>query len=118
MPARPRAGEVARLFFEQGCLVLCAFVSPYRKDRDRVRRLLPEGRFLEVAVQASPETLRARDPKGLYQKAGAGQIVEFTGLTAPYERPDAPELTIDTDALDVAAAADRIVEALVARKLV
>ncbi|MEZ5416195.1 MAG: sulfate adenylyltransferase subunit CysN [Vicinamibacterales bacterium] len=107
-----RAGEVARLFFEQGCLVLCAFVSPSRKDRDRVRSLVPEGRFLEVAVQASPATLRARDPKGLYQKAGAGQIVEFTGLSAPYERPDAPELTIDTDAIDAASAADRVIEAL------
>ncbi len=107
-----RAGEVARLFFEQGCLVLCAFVSPYRSDRQRVRRLVPGGRFLEVAVTASADTLKTRDPKGLYRKAGAGQIVDFTGMSAPYERPEAAELTLNTDELTATAAADRVMEAL------
>ena len=107
-----RAGEVARLFFEQGCLVLCAFVSPYRLDRNRVRGLVPEGRFLEVGVTASADTLKARDPKGLYQKAGAGQIVDFTGMSAPYEWPDAAELILNTDELSVQSAADRVLAAL------
>jgi len=107
-----RAGEVARLFFEQGNLVLCAFVSPYRRDRNRVRTLVPAGRFLEVAVTASADTLKARDPKGLYQKAGAGQIVDFTGMSAPYERPEDAELVLDTDELQVSAAADRVLGAL------
>ena len=107
-----RAGEVAKLFFEQGSLVLAAFVSPYRKDRERVRSLVPQGRFIEVFVQASPETLRARDPKGLYAKAGTGQITDFTGMTAPYESPDAAELTIDTNAVDAVTAAGRVIAAL------
>ncbi|MEZ5287562.1 MAG: adenylyl-sulfate kinase [Vicinamibacterales bacterium] len=107
-----RAGEVARLFFEQGSLVLCAFVSPYRKDRDRVRELLPQGRFVEILVQASPDTLKARDPKGLYARAGAGQIAQFTGMSAPYEAPAAPELTLDTDSIEIDAAVDRVIGAL------
>jgi bifunctional enzyme CysN/CysC len=112
-----RAGEVARLFFEQGSLVLAAFVSPYRKDRQRVRGLVPQGRFIEVFVSASAETLRARDPKGLYVKAGTGQITDFTGMTAPYETPDSAELTIDTNDSDVATAAQRVIAALEAAGL-
>jgi bifunctional enzyme CysN/CysC len=96
-----RAGEVARLFFEQGCLVICAFVSPYRQDRDRVRALFPDGRFMEVFVHASLETCRRRDPKQLYTRAGAGQIPDFTGISAPYEEPVRPELTIDTERVSV-----------------
>jgi bifunctional enzyme CysN/CysC len=107
-----RAGEVARLFFEQGNVVLAAFVSPYRKDRQRVRGLVPPGRFIEVHVSATAETLRARDPKGLYVKAGTGQIADFTGMSAPYEVPDTAEVTIDTNNIDVATAAGRVIAAL------
>jgi bifunctional enzyme CysN/CysC len=107
-----RSGEVARLFFEQGCLVLCAFVSPYRDDRDRVRALFPSGRFFEVFVDAPIDTCRARDPKGLYARARAGQVANFTGLSAPYERPQAPDLAIDTEQLDVEASAGLIIELL------
>lgn len=112
-----RAREVATLFFEQGCLVLCAFVSPYRRDRDRVRTLVPEGRFIEVHVTASPEVLRERDPKGLYLRAGAGQIPQFTGLSAPYEPPLAAEVTLETDAMDAATAAGGVLSALEAHGL-
>jgi bifunctional enzyme CysN/CysC len=82
-----RAGEAARLFFEQGSLVLCTFVSPFAADRDRVRALLPPGRFLEVHVRASVETCAVRDPKGLYARAARGELAGLTGVDAPYEPP-------------------------------
>jgi len=113
-----RAGEVARLFFEQGSIVLCAFVSPYRADRDRVRSLFPEGRFFEVFVSASRDTCRARDPKGLYRKAADGSIAQFTGLSAPYESPVAPELVLDTEQLSIDASVDTLVEELAARGVI
>ncbi|MSO50670.1 MAG: sulfate adenylyltransferase subunit CysN [Acidobacteria bacterium] len=104
-----RAGEVARLFFEQGAIVLCAFVSPYAADRARVRALVPAGRFVEVFVEVDVETCRARDPKGLYARVAEGRIDQFTGVTAPYEAPSAPELTIDTRVISADAAADMII---------
>jgi bifunctional enzyme CysN/CysC len=91
-----RAGEVARLFFEQGNLVLCTFVSPFRADRDLVRALLPEHRFVEVHVDADVETCKARDPKGLYARALRGELQQFTGVSSPYEAPTAPELVLQT----------------------
>ncbi len=96
-----RVGEVARLFFEQGAVVICTFVSPFRADRERVRKLLPDGRFLEVFVDADLETVKSRDPKGLYQKATRGEISNFTGISSPYESPEQPEVTLDTTALGV-----------------
>ena len=113
-----RAGEVARLFFEQGCIVLCAFVSPYRQDRNRVRALFPTDRFLEVLVKAAPDTRRGRDPKGLYARAGAGQVSQFSGLSAPYEEPLAPELTIDTDACSIEQATGLLIASLRSAKLI
>jgi bifunctional enzyme CysN/CysC len=107
-----RAGEVARLFFEQGAIVLCAFVSPYAADRSRVRALVPEGRFVEVFVKADVETCRARDPKGLYARASEGRLKQFTGVSAPYEEPDAPELTIDTRITTAETGADAIIDLL------
>jgi adenylyl-sulfate kinase len=91
-----RIGEVARLMNDAGVLVLTAFISPYREDRARARALLPPGAFLEVFVDAPLELCERRDPKGLYRKARAGEIAEFTGVSAPYEAPDAPELRIAT----------------------
>lgn len=91
-----RAAEVARLFFEHGNIVLCTFVSPFEADRQRARALFPEGRFLEVHVDADLDTLKARDPKGLYAKAMAGKIRDFTGVSSPYEAPRAPELVLRT----------------------
>ena len=107
-----RVGETARLFFENGAITLCTFVSPYRADRDRVRALIPEGRFLEVWVDVDLETARARDPKGLYARSDAGEIEGLTGVSAPYEAPGSPELTLDTARQSVAEAADAVLAAL------
>ena len=91
-----RIGEVAKLFAD-GCVVtLTAFISPYRADRDSVRAIMPEGMFFEAFVQADIALCEERDPKGLYKKARAGQIPEFTGISAPYEEPASPEMVIRT----------------------
>jgi bifunctional enzyme CysN/CysC len=107
-----RVGEVARLFFAQGAVVLCTFVSPYREDRARVRALLPAGRFLEVFVDAPLEELRRRDPKGLYARADRGEVANLTGVSAPYEAPDAPELVLRTDRTSVDEAVDQVLARL------
>jgi len=92
-----RIGEVAKLFTDAGVIVFSSFISPYRADRDAVRALMGPGDFIEVYVAASLETCEQRDVKGLYQKARAGEIPEFTGISAPYEEPERPELVIDTN---------------------
>jgi adenylylsulfate kinase len=92
-----RIGEVAKLFTDAGIIVLTSFISPYRADRDAVRTKMEEGDFVEVHVAASLETCEGRDVKGLYAKARAGEIPEFTGISAPYEAPERPELLIDTN---------------------
>jgi bifunctional enzyme CysN/CysC len=107
-----RAGEVARLFFESGAIVLCAFVSPYQADRDRVRALVPADRFVEVFVKADLETCRARDTKGLYAKARSGNVQQLTGVSAPYEEPRAPELVVDTARLSIEETVAAVLEAL------
>ncbi|MDG1411428.1 MAG: adenylyl-sulfate kinase [Acidimicrobiales bacterium] len=91
-----RIGEVCRLFQDSGMIVLTAFISPYQADRDQVRSLHPDGRFIEVFVDAPLEVCEKRDVKGLYQKARTGEIPEFSGISAPYEAPTNPELRIDT----------------------
>ena len=91
-----RIGEVAKLFADAGVIVLTSFISPYRADRDAVRASVAEGDFLEVYVDASLETCESRDVKGLYAKARAGEIPNFTGISAPYEEPDNPELVVDS----------------------
>ncbi len=91
-----RIGEVAKLFSETGVVVFTSFISPYRADRDAVRAIMPEGDFIEVHVAANVETCEGRDVKGLYKKARAGEIPEFTGISAPYEAPEKPELVLDT----------------------
>jgi bifunctional enzyme CysN/CysC len=95
-----RVGEVAKLFAEAGLLIITAFISPYRHDRDRVRTISPEI-FHEVFIKADLSICEDRDPKGLYARARNGEIPEFTGITAPYEEPDNAELIIDTSKLDV-----------------
>lgn len=92
-----RIGEVAKLFIEAGVIALTAFISPYRSDRQRARSLVTEGDFLEVYCRCSLGVCEERDVKGLYKRARAGEIKEFTGVSAPYEEPDAPEIIIDTD---------------------
>jgi adenylylsulfate kinase len=91
-----RIAEVAKLFTDCGVLAFTSFISPYRADRDAARALFAPGDFVEVYVSADVATCEGRDPKGLYQKARAGQIPEFTGISAPYEAPEAPELVLDT----------------------
>jgi len=92
-----RIGEVAKLFCEGGTIALTAFISPYRADRDAVRALLGPGEFVEIYVKASIETCEKRDPKGLYKKARAGELKNFTGIDDPYEAPEKPELVLDSD---------------------
>src|SRR5690606_11624417 len=92
-----RVGEAARLFFEQGCIVICTFVSPYRADRDRVRSLVPDDRFIEVHVDCDMETLKARDTKGLYGKAARGEIAQLSGVQSAYEAPLEPDLHVRTE---------------------
>jgi adenylylsulfate kinase len=91
-----RIGEVAKLFCDAGLVALTAFISPYRADRDQVRAIMQPGDFIEVFVDCPVEVCEQRDVKGLYKKARAGEIKEFTGVSAPYEAPSAPELVIET----------------------
>ena len=91
-----RVGEVARLMVDAGLIVLVTLVSPYRADRDLVRGHLEEGEFFEVFVDAPLSVVQERDPKGLYRKAAAGEASNVTGLDAPYERPERPELRLPT----------------------
>ena len=90
-----RIGEVGKLFAGAGVLALTAFISPYRKDRDAVRALMEPGEFIEVFMDTPLEVCEARDPKGLYKKARAGQIASFTGISDPYEAPEHAELRLD-----------------------
>lgn len=92
-----RAGEVAKLFFESGHIVICTFISPFEKDRSFVRSLFPEGRFFEVYVKCDLEVCKRRDPSGLYQKAITGEIKDFTGVSSPYEAPQNPEIVLESD---------------------
>ena len=91
-----RIGEVAKLFVDAGVITLTAFVSPFRADRDKARALVADGDFIEVHCAADLAVCEDRDPKGLYAKARAGVIKEFTGISSPYEAPEAPELRVDT----------------------
>ena len=100
-----RAGEVSALLQDAGVVVLAAFISPYRRDRDRVRSLHPEGAFVEVFVDAPLEVCEQRDPKGLYARARSGAIQDLTGVTAPYEAPVAAEMRIETASTDITSAA-------------
>lgn len=92
-----RIGEVAHLFSQAGIINMTAFISPYRADRKKARDLAKEGEFIEIFCRCSLEACEKRDGKGLYKKARAGEVPEFTGISAPYEEPECPEITIDTD---------------------
>ena len=107
-----RIGEVAKLFTQAGVIAMTAFISPYRADRDKVRALLGPGEFIEVFVKVPIRIAEERDPKGLYKKARAGEIKEFTGISAPYEEPLDPELIIDTNEMDVGQSAERVLSYL------
>jgi adenylylsulfate kinase len=109
-----RIGEVAKLFADAGVVTMTSFISPYRKDRDAVRALHVAGQvpFIEVYVNTPLETCETRDPKGLYKKARAGQLKNFTGIDDPYELPLTPELTIDATSTTPQAATVQLIEYL------
>lgn len=107
-----RIGEVAKLFMEAGMIVLTAFISPFRADRDRVRSMVGPGDFFEIYCDSPIEICESRDVKGLYQKARTGQIAEFTGISSPYEAPENPELTVQTGASELEACVQQVISAL------
>lgn len=110
-----RIGTVAKLFCDAGTIAITAFISPYRVDRDRVRTALGNGDFVEIFVDAPIEVCEARDPKGLYKKARAGQLKGFTGIDDPYEPPLKPELVLDAARKSADALADEVLAFLKAR---
>ncbi len=113
-----RIGEMVKLFVDAGMIVLTAFISPYRQDRRKVRSLLKDGQFLEVYVECSSEVCATRDQKGIYAKAKAGVIREFTGISAPYEVPENPDLIIRSYKEDASQAAERVIRLIEQRKLI
>ena len=113
-----RAGEVAKLMTEAGIIVLCSFISPYHAERDMVRRLVRDGEFIEVFVDTPIDECMRRDPKGLYAKARAGGIKNFTGIDAPYEPPEAPEIHLLTAGHEPEQLAERVVKDLGKRGII
>jgi len=113
-----RIGEVTKLFVDAGIIVLCAFVSPYKKDRQKIRTLFADGQFLEIYVHCPPEICTKRDKKGIYAKAKAGVIKEFTGISAPYEPPENPDLVIHSHRQNATEAAKHIIFSLKQRKII
>lgn len=107
-----RIGAVAQLFCDAGLVTLAAFVSPYRRDRDAIRQMLAAGDFVEVFVDTPLEVCEARDPKGLYKKARAGELPQFTGIDDPYEPPTSAELVLDGNGVPAVQLADQVVEYL------
>lgn len=108
-----RVGEVAKLMADAGLIVITAFISPFRAERDMVRAMLPEGEFMEIHIDTPLAVAEARDVKGLYKKARSGQLKNFTGIDSPYEEPESPEIRIDTTAMTVEQAADLIIDRLI-----
>ncbi|MBN2425505.1 MAG: adenylyl-sulfate kinase [Calditrichaceae bacterium] len=113
-----RIGEVAKLFADAGLIVMTAFISPYREDRNIARALVKENEFIEIYVKVPLKVAEARDPKGLYKKARAGEIKEFTGIDAPYEDPLNPELVIDTSQLSLEQSTEAVLDYLKSKNLV
>jgi bifunctional enzyme CysN/CysC len=109
-----RVGEVARLMADAGLIVITAFISPFRAERELVRSMLPDGEFFEVYIDTPLAEAERRDVKGLYRKARAGELKNFTGIDSPYEAPEAPDIRIDTALISPEQAADMIVERLIA----
>jgi bifunctional enzyme CysN/CysC len=107
-----RIGEVGKLFVDAGLLVTCSFISPFRSERQMVRELVEEGEFIEVFVDTPIEVCMQRDPKGLYKKAQAGEIKNFTGFDSPYEAPESPEIRVDTTTVSAEEAADQVIAKL------
>jgi adenylyl-sulfate kinase len=113
-----RIGEVANLFTDAGIVVITAFISPYQEDRDQARALNEQGRFFEIHCKCSINECERRDPKGLYRRARKGEIKDFTGVSAPYEEPKAPDLTVETDKHILEECAELIVRYLEERDII
>jgi bifunctional enzyme CysN/CysC len=113
-----RVAEVAKLFVDAGLIVVTAFISPFRSDRQMARELVEKDEFIEVFVDTPLAVAEARDPKGLYKKARRGELKQFTGIDSPYERPLEPEIRIDTTELSAQSAVDRIIEAMARRGII
>lgn len=113
-----RIAEVSRLFVDAGIICISAFISPYIAERDLARSILDSEEFIEVYVKCPLEVCEIRDPKGLYKKARSGEIKEFTGISAPYEEPTMPEITIESHKTSIVEAAEQIVEYLLENKLI
>jgi adenylylsulfate kinase len=103
-----RIAEVIKLFLDAGLVVLCAFVSPFKKDRERVRKIVGEENFIEIYCRCPVEVCKTRDQKGFYQKAERGEIKNYTGISAPYEEPETPDLILDTHILSVEESVERV----------
>jgi adenylylsulfate kinase len=108
-----RIGEVSKLFIDAGLIVLAAFIAPYNEDRERVRKLLKESQFIEVYVKCSIKECEKRDPKGLYKKARSGEIEGFTGISAPYETPDNPDILLETDKMSLDSCIETLMKYLI-----
>jgi adenylylsulfate kinase len=113
-----RIGEVAKLFLDAGVIVLTAFVSPFRADRDKARALVNAGDFIEIHCAADLSVCEERDTKGLYAKARAGEIKEFTGISSPYEAPEQPELNVNTGNSSLDSCVDQVVRYLIDKKII
>ena len=113
-----RIGEVAALFTDAGIVNVTAFISPYRADREIARKAMPEGCFVEVYIKCDLDQCEKRDPKGLYKKARAGEIKDFTGISAPYEAPENAEVVVDTGELSLDESANRVVAYLESRGII
>ena len=113
-----RIGETAKLFVDAGLIVMTAFISPFRTERELARNLVEDDEFIEVHVSASLDVCEERDPKGLYKKARAGEIPNFTGIGSAYEAPENPDMLIDTGTNDVATCAEQLVDYLVKKGVI
>ena len=113
-----RIGEVAKLFMEAGVIVLTAFISPYRADRERVRGMVEHGDFIEIYCDTPLEICELRDVKGMYKKARNGEIAEFTGISSPYEAPKNPELAVNTGALALHACVQQVIGEMLQRSII
>ncbi len=113
-----RIGEMVKLFIDAGIIAITAFISPYRKDRERIRDLVGKERFFEIYVECPIEECARRDPKGIYEKVQQGLIKNFTGISAPYESPESPDLVIESHKEDSIEAAKRVITLIEQRKII
>lgn len=112
-----RIGEMTKLFLEAGVIPLAAFISPFRRDRERVRSLVPKGDFVEIYCKCDLEVCESRDVKGIYKRARAGEIKDFTGISSPYEEPENPELIIETNKLSLDESVEKVLGLLRERRV-